>query len=119
MTRPPMGAALGSGATMWQCSCGNINTELGACTAACGRSRTVSPKFTGQVVMPGCEPPPRSKAFEALLGNACPICALVGPVESKWIRERWRALGGFTDNGQLNIPEEALFAAVRAGKVRL
>jgi hypothetical protein len=53
----------------------------------------------------------------------------IGPVESQWIRDRWRALGGHflvarpcVDSQRVHdavITEESLFAAVRAGRIRL
>lgn len=45
-----------------------------------------------------------------------------GPVEAQWIRERWKALGGYfgddMDRGA-HISVAALFAAVRSGRIRL
>jgi hypothetical protein len=48
--------------------------------------------------------------------------ASTGPVETKWIRERWKAIGGkfyLTGGKEAYITEAQLFAAVRAGRIRL
>jgi hypothetical protein len=47
----------------------------------------------------------------------------VGPIEAQWIRERMRALLGHSANvdgvRSIIITEEALFAAVRSGRIKL
>lgn len=60
-------------------------------------------------------PSPRSVDLYGLKDSA-------GPIESKWIRDRWKALGGefFGPNIETAMITEAqLFAAVRAGRIRL
>jgi hypothetical protein len=47
-----------------------------------------------------------------------------GPVESRWIGNRWRQLGGCSSEHQgghveYHITEAALFAAVRNGRINL
>lgn len=44
------------------------------------------------------------------------------PVEAQWIRDRWKALGGRFYGPNIEtamITEAQLFAAVRAGRIRL